>query len=321
MSQDSIYNPLVSIIVPSYNQGKFIKETIDSVLSQDYRPIELLVIDGCSTDTTVNVLESFGYSAELKWISEPDNGVTDAVNKGLARAGGEILAIQSSDDVYLPGAISAAVDFMRGHNDVALVYGDVELINEHSEVIGNDILPPFTFKEYVGRFTYIPQPATFFRAEFAREIEGWRKEMSYAADADYWMRIAVKHKVVKLDKLMARYRYHPEQRDRNSGSIARDWEKTIHDLLTHSNLDTETKRFARMGLHLAKYRYTPETSWLERSWYLYRAFFSNPLAVTDRRFPKREFVIGREPIWRFFSRVKRLLGLKPRGMTNSCHIR
>jgi glycosyltransferase involved in cell wall biosynthesis len=312
--------PLVSIIVPSFNQGRYIKETLDSILGQDYRPIEILVIDGGSNDETLAVLKSFADVLEMRWWSEPDNGVADAVNKGLAKASGEILAIQSSDDIYLPRALSAAVEFMAAHSDVALVYGDVELINEHSEVIGRDILSPFAFNDYVGRFSYIPQPSAFFRRDVAREVGGWRQEVSYAADADYWMRIAVKHKVVKLDRLMARYRYHSEQRDIQSARIAQDWEKTIRSLLDHNDLNKEAKRFARMGIHLAKYRYTPETSWLRRSWYLYRAFFSNPCAVVDKRFPKREFVIGREPIWKLLSSIKRSLGFKPRDPGDSCRI-
>jgi len=316
----SDHSPLVSVIIPSFNQGKYIKETIDSILSQDYRPIEVMVLDGGSTDNTIDILNSYAGIAELKWWSEPDNGVVDAVNKGLAKAKGEIVAIQSSDDVYLPSAISVAVEFMKGHSDVALVYGDVELINEYSEIIGRDILPPFVLKDYLGRFSYIPQPSAFFRRDAALEVGGWRQEVSYAADADYWLRIAVKHKVVKLDKLMARYRYHPEQRDKQSARIARDWERTVNELLAHNNLDNEANRFGHMGIHLAKYRYTPETSWLRRSWYLYRAFFSNPCAVLDKRFPKRELVIGREPIWKTLSRIKRTLGFKPRGSAKSCHI-
>ena len=205
--------PLVSVIVPSFNQGRFIRETIDSILAQDYRPLEILVIDGASTDNTIDVLQSYGSVPELKWWSEPDEGVTDAVNKGLARAQGEILAIQSSDDLYLPGAIKAAVDAMIADEKLALVYGDVEYIDEHSQVIGRDHLTPFDLKRYLGRFSYIPQPSTFFRRTAATEVGGWRKEVSYAADADYWLRIAAREKVRKLDRLSARYRYHADQRD------------------------------------------------------------------------------------------------------------
>ena len=305
-------SPLVTIIVPSFNQGRFIKETLDSIIGQDYRPIEVLVIDGASTDQTTEVLESYHGVPELKWWSEPDNGVVDAVNKGLEKASGEIISIQSSDDLYLRGAITAAAEFLTRHDDVALVYGDVELINERSEVVGTDILQTFNLKHYLGRFSYIPQPSAFFRALLVREIGGWRQEVSYAADADYWLRIAVGHKVARIDRLMARYRYHPDQRDTQKAKISRDWEQAITDLLAANKLDRSTCSFARMGIYLAKYRYTPESDWLRRSLYLYRAALSNPAAVFDARFPKREFIIGREPIWKFLSRVKRRMGFRPR---------
>ena len=94
---------LLSIVVPSYNQGAYIRETLDSIFAQDYRPIEVLVLDGASKDETVEILRSYD-APELRWWSERDRGVVDAVNKGLARASGEIIGIQSSDDTYLPGA-------------------------------------------------------------------------------------------------------------------------------------------------------------------------------------------------------------------------
>ncbi len=309
----SSVNPLVSVVVPSFNQGKFIAETIDSILEQDYRPLEILFIDGASTDETLNVLESYKGARELRWWSQPDNGVADAVNKGLARARGEIIGIQSSDDLYLPGAVSAAVEFLGAHGDVALVYGDVALINERSEEIGRDVQTAFDLKHYLGRFAYIPQPSAFFRAEVFEEIGGWREEVSYAADADLWLRIAVRHKVARIDRLMARYRYHPEQRDAQKSKIARDWERAILDLLASNDIDDSARRYARMGIFLAKYRYTPESDWMRRTRFLYRAAAANPKAVLNPSFPKREFIIGRDPIWKFLSRVKRCLGLSPRG--------
>lgn len=312
MNESLTARPLVSVIVPSFNQGKFIRETIDSILAQDYRPLEVLVCDGGSRDETLSVLESYEGVSELQWWSEPDKGVADAVNKGLRRARGQVVAIQSSDDLYLPGAVSAAVEYLVAHDDVALVYGDVELINEHSACVGRDLLTAFDLKHYLGRFTYIPQPCAFFRAAHIHEIGGWRDEVSYVADADFWFRIAVRHHVAKIDKLMARYRYHAEQRDTQKAKIARDWEKAVHDLMNENRLDRATRRFARMGIYLAKYRYTPESDWLKRTRYLYQAAAANPRAVLNDQFPKRELLVGREPLWKFLSRIKRGLGFQPR---------
>ncbi len=302
----------MSIIIPSYNQGQYIRETIDSILVQDYRPYEVLIFDGGSTDQTLDTLKSYSHISEIKWWSEPDKGVADAVNKGFSLARGEIWAIQSSDDVYLPGTFSAIAAFMAWHEDIALVYGDIEYIDSSSEVIGEEIFDAFNLQHYLGRFTYIPQPTVFFRADVAKRIGGWRQEVSFAADADFWLRIALRHKVAKLNRKLARYRYHPKQRNVQAAKIARAWEKTINDLIIGGHLSIKTKCYAHMGIHLAHYRYTPESDWIHRSWHLYQAAAANPMAILNPRFPKRELIIGRHPLWRFLSKIKRKLGFKPR---------
>ena len=305
--------PLVTVIVPSFNQGRFIGETIASVLSQDYRPVEILVLDGGSADETLRVLEGFSGASELKVWSEPDAGVVDAVNKGLRKADGEILAIQSSDDVYAPGAIAVAVEALEAHPDAGMVFGDVEHIDERSRVTGRDILGAFSLAEYLGRLTYIPQPSAFFRAAAAREAGGWRREVSYTADADYWIRIALRHPVVKIDRIMAGYRYHPGQRDEHADRIRRDWERMIEDLPRGLPMTPKLSRFARMGVHLARHCYTPEADWSARTRHLYRAALTNPEAIAHPSFPKRELIPGRLPVWAALSRIKRALGLRPRG--------
>ncbi len=304
--------PLVSIVVPSYNQGRFIGETVRSCLGQRYRPIEILVQDGGSTDETISVLRSF-ETPELSWVSEPDEGVVDAVNKGLRRAKGEILSIQSSDDVFVGGAIEAAVEALSHDPIIGLVYGDVELIDEESLVRGADIQGPFDLAMYFGRMMYVPQPGTFFSRKALEAVSGWRKEFSYTADADFWFRIALRFPVCKLSRVMARYRYHPLQRDRQRASISRDWERMVRDLIANEPLDVRTYRYARSGIFLARYRYTDPRQWWTRTRALYGALLVNPAAVTHPAFPKKELLPGREPIWTQLSRAKRALGLKPRG--------
>ncbi|MBC7625373.1 MAG: glycosyltransferase [Aeromicrobium sp.] len=305
-------HPLVSIIVPSFNQGRYIRETIDSCLQQDYRPIEILVMDGGSSDDTVSVLQSI-KAPELTWVSEPDRGVVEAVNKGLRRSTGAILTIQSSDDVFLPGALSAMVAAFAKEPALGLVYGDVELIDEHSQLIGVDENPPFDLAEYLGRFQYIPQPGTCFTRKAFEQTGEWRDTVSYAADADLWMRIAAKFPVTNISRRVGRYRYHDEQRDTQKSRIARDWRGAVTDLIESGLLNSRQRRFARMGLHLARYRYAPESAWATRTRALYAAALCNPMAVANRHFPKRELVPGRTPIWAFLSGIKRLLGVQARG--------
>ena len=299
---------LVSIVVPSFNQGRYIRETLDSILSQDHRPLEVLVMDGASTDETVDVLRSYGDVPELQWWSEPDKGVVDAVNKGLARAKGDIVAIQSSDDLYLPGALSAVAREFAGDPELALVYGDVEYIDAQSRVGGRTTLPPFDLGDYIGKLTYIPQPAAFFRAEAMRATGPWRADISYAADAEFYLRIAMQSRVRKIDRLLAQYRYHDAQRDKESVRIPRDWEHAIEPWTRDS--DPRLRRLARGGIWLVRHHYTPPRRWVKRTWYSYRMLLANPALL--RHMDRRDLLPGREPIWRFLSRVKRALGFRPR---------
>lgn len=303
--------PLVSIVIPSYNQGRFIRETIDSVLAQDYRPIEVLVLDGASKDETVDVLRSYD-APELQWWSEPDKGVVDAVNKGLARASGSIVAIQSSDDTYLPGAITAAVDAFESDPSLGLVYGDVEYIDASSNRFGRTHLEPFDLAAYVAKLTYIPQPAAFFTKAAADRAGGWKPEISYAADAEFYLRIASIAKVRKLDALLAQYRYHEEQRDRVGGKIARDWEAAIRGWIERERPPRAMRRRALLGIHLTRAHYMSDAQWPRRTLELYRAFFTSPRVIARNDFPRRELIPGRTPLWRVLSRIKRALGFKPR---------
>jgi len=303
-------SPLVSIIIPSYNQGKFIRETIDSVLAQDYRPIEVLVLDGASKDETVDVLR--GYGPDVLWWSEPDKGVVDAVNKGLARATGSIQAIQSSDDTYLPGAIRAAVAAFLEDPQLGLVYGDVEYIDAASNHVGRTNLPPFELAGYLDKRTFIPQPAAFFTKSAADRIGGWMAEISYAADADFYLRIVTIANARKLDRLLGQYRYHEEQRDRIGGRIARDWESAVRSWMERETPSPELRRAAEIGIRITHAHYLGDAQWPRRTYELYRAALISPAVIKRADFPRRELIPGRTPIWRFLSRVKRALGFKPR---------
>lgn len=304
-----IARPVLSIIIPSYNQGAYIRETIDSALGQAYRPIEILVVDGASKDDTVRILESYAGTSELQWWSEPDRGVVDAVNRGFARARGEIVAIQSSDDVYAPGAFTAVMSEFAADPETALLYGDVEYIDAESRLIGRTNLPPFDLGDYVGKLSFIPQPAAFFRADAMRAAGNWREDISYAADAEFYLRIAVRSRVRKIDRVLARYRYHEAQRDKESVRIPRDWTNAIEPWTRDA--DRRVRRLARGGIWMVRHHYTPPHRWVKRTWYSYRMLLANPglLPHMDRR----DLLPGREPVWRFLSRLKRALGFRPRG--------
>src|SRR5579872_2956802 len=115
-------DPLVTIVTPSYNQGRFIRATIESVLTQDYPNIEYIIMDGASTDETADVVRP--YLDRLTFVSEPDRGQSHAINKGFARARGEIVAWLNSDDLFLPGAVRRAVEAFRAAPQSGVVYGE-----------------------------------------------------------------------------------------------------------------------------------------------------------------------------------------------------
>lgn len=197
--------PIVTIVTPSYNQGRFIRETIESVLSQDYPAIEYMVIDGASTDDTVSILKSYG--SRISWISEPDRGQSEAINKGWKRATGEILAWLNSDDVYLPGAISAAVTHLQNHRDVALIYGDGFHIAQDGKTLGRFPSEPFS----TGRLKetcFIAQPATFVRRSVIEQVGFIRDSLRYCMDYDLWIRISKQYRLEYVRVPMASIRLH-----------------------------------------------------------------------------------------------------------------
>ena len=262
---------LVSIIVPSFNQGRFIRATIDSILSQDYRPLQIHVIDGSSKDETVDVLKSYGDIPELRWISEPDKGVVDAVNKGFRQVTGDIVGIQSSDDTYLPGAISQAVELLKNKSDCGLVYGDTVKIDADGKEISRNQIGPFSIENFFLFRTWIPQPSAFFRREMLDVCGGWDDRVPYAADTDLWMRIMFKTRVIKQDAFWSQRRIHEAQRDTQVARISRDFCRMIDQSEDVAQASTEVQRMAEAAKHLIQVRYNGTNSDWNVAWHLWQA--------------------------------------------------
>ncbi len=249
--------PLVSIIIPSFNQGKFIRKTLESIFEQDYRPLEVIVVDGASKDETVSVLKTFSHHSELKWISEPDKGVVDAVNKGFSRATGTFAAIQSSDDYYLPGAVSSAVAALQADSSLGFVFGDVVKVDAEGRELDRTQLIPYSLENVLAVRAWIPQPSTFFRLSLAKELGGWRETVPYAADTDLWLRMAFKAGARKIDRLMAGRTMHEAQRDKHGDRIVRDYFRMLDELQPLRVASTSLQRAAAVGRLRMKARYQP----------------------------------------------------------------
>ena len=247
--------PLVSVIVPSYNQGAYIRQTLESVFSQEWPRVELIVIDGGSTDDTIDVLKRIAPCDGFCWISEPDDGVVDAVNKGFRMAQGDIVAVQSSDDFYLENAFSSIVDAFRLHPRAALIYGDAVKIDAIGTELTRRVGPPYSLERFLLCECAIPQPAAFFRREVLAEIGDWDPDLPYTPDTDLWLRIGLRYDVVKLDQFLATRRMHEEQRDRQCAAIVRDYGKMLEKSEGLRTVEPRIRRAAAAGRHLIQIRY------------------------------------------------------------------
>ena len=200
--------PLVSIVTPCLNARRFIERTIESVLTQDYPRIEYIVMDGGSTDGTLEILER--HRERLDYFSAPDKGPTDAVNRGFARSTGPIFAWINADDEYLPGAITAAVHYLTAHPEADVVYGEGIWSDENGNEIGRyPTVSPYRaemFEQECG----ICQPAVFMRREAFAEAGQLDPRRNSCFDYDLWIRMARKHHFLAVPEVMAASRMHRE---------------------------------------------------------------------------------------------------------------
>ena len=199
--------PLVTIITPSFNQARYLEATIQSVLSQEHPLIEYMIVDGGSTDGSIDIIRK--YESRLAWwVSENDKGQTDALNKGFARAKGEILAWINSDDTYEPGAVSAAVQYLREHPEVGMVYGDCNFINEDGRVIGKFSSAQTNYRLLRQGYAHIPQQTMFFRADLWKQVGPLDPSFYFAMDYDLWTRISARTEIKYLPQTWANFRLH-----------------------------------------------------------------------------------------------------------------
>lgn len=199
--------PIVSIITPSYNQGEFIEETILSIKGQTYKNFEHIVVDAGSTDNTLEILRKYEGTYNLTWSSEPDDGMYQAINKGLKKAQGEILCYLNTDDLYLPWTLRAVVDSIDKKTDVDLIYGDIIKLDEIKGTIELEFCPKFYSRiDILGGGLY--QPAVFWRRKAYEKIGGFDENLIYSGDYEYWMRIAQQGKIKKVNEFIAVDRNH-----------------------------------------------------------------------------------------------------------------
>ena len=292
--------PLVSVVIPSFNQGRFIRSTLDSIFSQSYDCIEVLVIDGGSKDETVDVLKSYNRPS-LKWVSEPDRGVVDAVNKGMRAAQGEIMAIQSSDDCYTPRTIELIVREFQQRPKVGLIYGNTIKVDALGNELSRSAIGPYSLENLFLIKTWIPQPSAFFRRDMYLAVGEWDETIPYAPDTDLWIRMAFRTEVHKVDAYLSQRRMHDAQRDLQAAKIMRDYSKMIEQSPAIASASVKLRRAAHAGKFLLRGRYNPTQSDWYVAWGLIRAAGLCPETLRIGEILNRLCIL---PVRRIGSKVK-----------------
>jgi len=201
-------SPLVTIVTPSYNQARFLEQTMRSVLEQDYSNIEYMVADGGSTDGSVDIIKK--YSNRLKWwVSEKDGGQAEAINKGFARAKGEIIAWVNSDDYYMPGAVSSAVRALMDHPEAGFVYGNVQVVDKDEKILNQLSYGNWGLKDLLS-FHIIGQPAVFIRRTLLEKVGYLDQTYHCLLDHHLWIRLAEQGSMTYIPSLWASAHYHED---------------------------------------------------------------------------------------------------------------
>lgn len=200
--------PRISVVTPSYNQGRFIERTIKSVLSQDIDGLEYIVIDAASTDETVSILKR--YEDRLSWASEEDRGHSDGINKGILRSSGPIIGWLNSDDIYFPGALKTVLGYFDAHPEVEIVYGDAYHIDEDDGFIERYPTEDWSW-ERLKDTCFISQPATLLRRRVFDEHGPLDVTLRQSMDYEYWLRLGKRGvRFAHIPEVLAATRLHGE---------------------------------------------------------------------------------------------------------------
>jgi GT2 family glycosyltransferase len=206
------YMKLVSIVTPSYNQALYLEQTIQSVLQQDYPRIEYIVVDGASTDNSFEIIKKYNDRLAY-WISEKDSGQAEAINKGFARAKGEILAWLNSDDYYLPDTISAVVKCFDENPEAVMLYGDMLAVNGNGQTINVLKYRQYSLQDLLC-FQIVGQPSVFFRRSALDKTGLLDTSFHFMLDHHLWIRLAQQGRILHVPQVWSAARYHPQAKNR-----------------------------------------------------------------------------------------------------------
>jgi glycosyltransferase involved in cell wall biosynthesis len=237
--------PLVSIITPSYNQGEFIEDTIRSVINQTYTNIEYIIMDAKSTDSTIKILEKYKDKSNIKIVIEKDKGQSDAINKGFKLASGEIIGWINSDDVLKLDCVENIVNAFNNNKAAAIVYGDIEHIDEQGNFIKRVIPRELTYDSLLNVHPDVVQPGSFYKGDYVREVGYLDENIHFAMDYDLWLRLLKKGKAIRLNAVLAEFRLQSNSKTVGSGN----WKKFWRDIFDVRKSKHKPKLISRLNFY------------------------------------------------------------------------
>jgi glycosyltransferase involved in cell wall biosynthesis len=274
--------PKVSIVIPSYNQGEFIEENIRSILLQGYPNLELFIIDGGSTDKTIEIIKKYEPWITY-WISEPDNGQAYAINKGWQMSTGEILAWLNSDDYYAPNALNQAVRALTSEH-AGMIYSDAYIIDEHGNYLRDWISRPFNLTDFFTYGCFILQHTAFYKREILQEVNWLDESLQMIMDTDLFIRIGLEidEPLIYLpDHYFAYCREHPGAKTSRQFELFAPEQKRIWDkVFSRDDISQELKQVKKFTY--SKLYFTWSTFKLRNGngrkaiHYLIKSFLTNP---------------------------------------------
>jgi glycosyltransferase involved in cell wall biosynthesis len=275
--------PFISIITPSYNQAGFLEETILSVLTQEYPYKEYLVIDACSCDGSIEIIRR--YAPQLShWVSEPDRGQSNGINKGFAIARGEVLAWLNSDDTYMAGALTAVAECFALHPDVDLIYGDFVYTDVSGKVMRRRHVFSSMSYETLLYHDYLGQPSVFFRRSLWEKVGPIDESLHYCMDWELFLRMWKVCRSMHLPKVLATYRLHDKAK--SNAEDTELWSQQMHLVQQrHCN-----RRFPWPWLNNIWHRYHFYTSFAVRLWTVLRDNPIDYLRILMQMYPGRRLL-------------------------------